>query len=122
MFRLNRQIVRAVKRTYPVARDDGLRSRALLLNCEEPDAKQPTYTLRVGKTTQEWDREGHQAKLDDIREQVSTGALVIRQMTDAERATWAQRRAMLETSLTSLERATRNRVLRNRRTRAERLS
>ena len=89
---------------------------------KEPEPQNPPRPLRVRKTTQERDRERHQAKLDEIREQVSTGALVIRQMTRAERATWAERSATIETSLTPAERATRDRALRNRRIRAEHLS
>jgi hypothetical protein len=84
--------------------------------------QKPTHTSTVGRTRQERDRERHQARLDDIGEQVSSGALVIRQMSHAERATWAERRAELEASLTPAERTRRDVALRNRRTRAELLS
>jgi hypothetical protein len=57
-----------------------------------------------------------------MREQVLSGALVIRQMTHAERATWAKQRATLEAYLTPTERARRKAVLRNRRMRAERFA
>jgi hypothetical protein len=47
-----------------------------------------------------WSREqrdkAREAKLEHIREQVSSGALVIRQMTKTERAYWANRGAVLE--------------------------
>jgi len=61
------------------------------------------------------------AKLEHIRKQVSSGALVIRQMTRAERAKWAKQRAMLEATFTRPERTRRDSVLRNRRHRADRL-
>ena len=62
-----------------------------------------------------------QAKLEHIREQVSSGALVIRQMTRAERAKWDKQRAILDANFTPAERTRRDSVLRNRRQRAERL-
>jgi hypothetical protein len=65
--------------------------------------------------------EQRQAKLEHIREQVSSGALVIRQMTRAERLKWDKQRAILEATFTHAERARRDSVLRNRRQRAERL-
>jgi hypothetical protein len=57
-----------------------------------------------------------------MREQVSSGALLIREMTAAERATWAKRRARLDAEATPAERARRELALRNRRKRAERYS
>lgn len=63
----------------------------------------------------------HQARLQHIREQVSSGALVIRQMTRAERAKWDKQRASLEAAFTQAERTRRDSLLRNRRQRAERL-
>jgi hypothetical protein len=62
-----------------------------------------------------------QAKLEHIREQVSSGALVIRQMTRAERAKWDKQRAIIDANFTPAERTRRDSVLRNRRQRAERL-
>jgi hypothetical protein len=62
-----------------------------------------------------------QAKLEHIREQVSSGALVIRQMTRAERAKWDKQRAILDANFTPAERTRRDSVLRSRRQRAERL-
>jgi hypothetical protein len=62
-----------------------------------------------------------QAKLEHIREQVSSGALVIRQMTRAERARWDKQRALLDANFTPAERTRRDSALRNRRHRAERL-
>jgi hypothetical protein len=85
-------------------------------------SQKPTHTPMVGKTRRERDRERHQAKLDHIREQVSTGALVVRQMTHTERAAWAKRRATIEASLTKAERVTQDRALRSRHSCADYLS
>jgi hypothetical protein len=57
-----------------------------------------------------------------MREQVSSGDLVIREMTSAERSTWARRRAALEAESTPAERDRRDAALRNRRRRSERAS
>jgi hypothetical protein len=76
----------------------------------------------VAKTGQQRAHETRQAKLEHIREQVSSGRLVIREMTEAERATWAKRRSMLEASSTPAERARRAAAIENRRRRAERLA
>lgn len=62
-----------------------------------------------------------EAKLEHIRQQVASGALVIRQMTRAERVKWTKQRAMLDATFTQAERARRDSVLRNRRQRADRL-
>ena len=70
---------------------------------------------------QERAAEARQAKLEHIRDQVSSGALVIRQMTLAERAKWDKQRAILDANFTSAERTRRDSALRNRRQRAERL-
>jgi len=45
------------------------------------------------KTTRERAEEKRQAKLDLVREQVQSGALVIRQMTDEERQRYPPRTA-----------------------------
>jgi hypothetical protein len=50
---------------------------------------------------QERAAEERQAKLEQIRKQVSSGALVIRQMTRAERAKWDKQRAILDANFTS---------------------
>jgi hypothetical protein len=76
----------------------------------------------MAKTGQERDREARQAKLEHMREQVASGHLVIREMSDDERASWAKRRGLLEASSTPAERARRDAALRSRRRRAERLS
>ena len=48
---------------------------------------------RPMKTTRERAQEKRQAKLDLVREQVKSGALVIRQMTDEERRRYPPRTA-----------------------------
>ena len=70
---------------------------------------------------QERAAEARQAKLEHIREQVSSGALVIRQMTRAERVRWNEQREILEATFTQAERTRRDTLLRQRRQRAERL-
>jgi len=76
----------------------------------------------VAKTSREREHEARQARLEHVREQVSSGNLVIRQMTDAEQATWAKRRVMLDDSSTSAERARRAAAIEVQRRRAERRS
>jgi hypothetical protein len=50
-------------------------------------------------------RELREAKLRHIEEQVSTGALFIRQMTHSERAFWAREQEKRDASRTPAERA-----------------
>jgi hypothetical protein len=76
----------------------------------------------VKKTTLERDRERHEAKLEQVREQVATGQLVIRQMTRAEKTRWAAESKRFDASSTPDERARRAHALENRRKRAARLS
>ena len=71
-------------------------------------------------SSREREYEAREAKLELIREQVSSGDLVIRGMTTAERAKWAKGRALLEANWTPEERRRRDHALRNRRRRAER--
>jgi hypothetical protein len=84
------------------------------------DALLGNYTCKVGRV-QERAAEERQAKLEHMREQVATGALVIRQMTRAERVRWNKQRVILEATFTGAERTRRDSLLRNRRQRAERL-
>lgn len=55
-------------------------------------------------TSRQRANEEREAKLDDIREQVSSGGLVIRAMTKVERAKWMKERAKLEFKWTPEER------------------
>jgi len=76
--------------------------------------------LKVATTSRERADEAREAQLEHIRNQVSSGELVIREMTKAERAKWAKRRAAIEVDSTPAERVRRHTVLKNRRRRAER--
>jgi hypothetical protein len=76
----------------------------------------------VAKTSRERDQEARQAKLEHVREQVASGQLVIREMTDAERAKWDKRQARSEARSTPEERARRAVAVENRRKRAARNS
>jgi hypothetical protein len=78
--------------------------------------------LTVAKTSREREQEARQAKLDHVQEQISSGELVIRTMTKAERARWAKRRSVLDDSSTPGERARRKAALDSRRRRSERHS
>jgi hypothetical protein len=63
--------------------------------------------LTVAKTSRERDHQARQAKLEHVREQVASGQLVIREMTDAERVRWAKQRALSDARSTPEERARR---------------
>lgn len=85
-----------------------------------PDDVGRTFGSRVAVARHEREHAARQAKLDHIREQVAAGRLVIREMSDAERARWASRDAAADARATPAERARRARELENRRRRAER--
>ena len=61
----------------------------------------------------------HHAKLEDISALVSSGELVIRQMTTAERDDWARQRAAQEAEWSPQERARQETALKRRRLRAK---
>jgi len=75
----------------------------------------------VGGSAQKREADARRAKLELVREQVASGELVIRQMTRAEQAKWAEQHAALEARSTPAERARREAALRDRRRRAARL-
>ena len=52
-----------------------------------------THSRPTRKTTRERAEERHEAKLEFVREQVQSGSLVIRQMTDDERRRYPPRPA-----------------------------
>jgi len=62
--------------------------------------------------------QAHQAKLENIRAQVVSRALVIRQMTKAEREHWASQRAAFEAKWSPQERARQEIALKRRSRRA----
>ena len=76
---------------------------------------------RVAAARHERESAARQAKLDHISEQVVAGKLVVREMSDAERAQWASQHAASDARATPAERARRARELENRRRRAQRL-
>jgi hypothetical protein len=51
----------------------------------------PTGSGRIPKTTRERAEDKRAAKLEAVREQVASGSLVIRQMTDEERRQYPRR-------------------------------
>jgi hypothetical protein len=65
--------------------------------------------------------EVREKKLELIREQVSSGDLVIREMTKAERTRWARQHAALDAKLTPAERTRRAAHLKERQRRAAHL-
>lgn len=75
----------------------------------------------MAKTSRERADEAREAQLEHIRNQVSSGDLVIREMTNAERTKWAEQRAATEVGSTSAERVRRQAVLNSRRRKAERI-
>jgi hypothetical protein len=62
---------------------------------------------KVAKSAQERQAEARQEKLAQVQEQVSSGSLVIREMTAAERAKWAKRRGLQAMHASPEERASR---------------
>jgi hypothetical protein len=76
----------------------------------------------MAKTQRERDQEQREAKLERINEQVSSGDLVIRKMTDAERAKWAKHREESETLASPADRRRAAAAERRRRRRAGRAS
>jgi hypothetical protein len=76
----------------------------------------------AAKTNREREHAAREAKLEDMRELVSSGVLVIRSMTKAERAKWAKRRAKLDRDSTPNERVRREAALRSLRRRVERVA
>jgi hypothetical protein len=54
------------------------------------------YNVGMAKTQRERDQAAREAKLERIQDQVETGDLTIRKMTDAERQRWARHREETE--------------------------
>ena len=101
-------------------REDHGRARGRLEPPRGGNLPEGDYALNVAFTTRERAEDAREAKLLHIREQVSSGDLVIRGMTKAERAKWSKQRAKLEANWTPEERGRRDDALRNRRRRSER--
>jgi hypothetical protein len=76
----------------------------------------------VAKTRHEREQEAREAKLEHVREQVASGQLVIREMSEAERARWAKQHESSDARATPVERARRTRAIENRRRREARFA
>jgi hypothetical protein len=74
----------------------------------------------MAKTTREREDDAREARLEHMRDQVSSGELRVRQMTDAERAQWDDHSAASDRQATPEERARRDAALKKRRNRNER--
>ncbi len=62
----------------------------------------------MAKTRREREDDAREGKLEHIRDQVSSGELVVRQMTDSERAHWDEHSATSDRQATSEERKRRD--------------
>jgi hypothetical protein len=76
----------------------------------------------MAKTRHEREREAREAKLEHVREQIESGKLVVRSMSDAERTRWAEQQATSEARCTPVERTRRATALENRRRRQARFA
>ena len=76
----------------------------------------------MAKTRTEREQEARQVKLDHVLEQVASGQLVIREMSESERTRWAKQQATSEARATPTERARRATAIENRRRREARLA
>ena len=76
----------------------------------------------MAKTRTEREQEARQVKLDHVLEQVASGQLVIREMSKAERTSWAKQHARSEARATPTELARRATAIENRRRREARLA
>ena len=76
----------------------------------------------MAKTRREREQEQREAKLEGVREQVASGKLVIREMSDAEKVKWAAQQASSEARATPVELARRTRAIENRRRHQARLA
>ena len=71
-------------------------------------------SLVTAKTTRERHEDEREARLQHMRDQVESGDLVVRQMTDAERRRWEEHSASSERGATPDERARRDAAKRKR--------
>jgi hypothetical protein len=62
----------------------------------------------MAKTRHEREEDAREGRLEHIRDQVSSGELVVRQMTDSERAHWDDHSAAVERLATPQERTRRD--------------
>jgi hypothetical protein len=76
----------------------------------------------MAKTAREREEDEREGRLEHIRDQVSSGDLVIRQMTDAERAQWDDQSAASDRQATPEDRTRRDAARKRRREREKRRS
>ena len=62
----------------------------------------------MAKTTREREEDAREGRIEHIRDQVSSGELVVRQMTDSERAHWDDHSASFDRQATPEERTRRD--------------
>ena len=74
----------------------------------------------MAKTRQEREDDAREGQLEHIRDQVSSGELVVRQMTDSERAHWDDHSATSDSQATPEERTRRDAARRKKRDRDKR--
>lgn len=74
----------------------------------------------MARTTREREEDVREGRLEHIRDQVSSGELVVRQMTDSERAHWDDHSAASDRQATPEERTRRDVARKKRRDRNKR--
>jgi hypothetical protein len=74
----------------------------------------------MAKTTREREEEAREGRLEHIRDQVSSGDLVVRQMTDSERARWDDHSAASDRQATPEQRTRRDAARKKKRDRKKR--
>jgi hypothetical protein len=74
----------------------------------------------MAKTTHEREEDAREARLEHIRDQVTSGELVVRQMTDSERAQWDDHSVASDRHATPEERTRRDAARKKRRDRNKR--
>ena len=76
----------------------------------------------MAKTAREREEDAREARREHFRDQVSSGELVVRQMTDSERAQWDDHSVASDRQATSEERTRRDAARKNKREREKRKS
>ena len=74
----------------------------------------------MAKTTREREGDARAGRLEHFRDQVSSGELIVRQMTDSERAHWDDHSATSDRQATPDQRTRRDAARKNRRERIKR--
>ncbi len=74
----------------------------------------------MAKTARERDEDAREGRLEHFRDQVVSGELVVRQMTDSERARWDEHSAATDRKATPEQRARRDAARKKRRSHQER--